>query len=67
MKARRDVRICFVLSAEERQRLEVLAAYQGRSAAGVIRNIILQAWARDQESKDDAIPTVGPYHLTKLR
>jgi predicted DNA-binding protein len=44
MKKRRDVKFCFVLSAEEKQKLAALADDQGRSAAGVIRHIIQRAW-----------------------
>ncbi len=43
-KKRRTVKFCFVLSDEEKRRLEALAIDQGRSAAGVIRNIIRRAW-----------------------
>jgi hypothetical protein len=38
------VKFCFVLSNEEKRKLAVLADDQGRSAAGVIRNIIQRAW-----------------------
>jgi hypothetical protein len=40
MKKRRDIKFCFLLSDEEKQKLDALAEDQGRSAAGAIRHII---------------------------